>query len=323
MRRIIAIVAFLLASLTPALVFAQGFNPAGAPPWVYADNYGRWAFQGQAPNTYTFSNVSGCQVTQLNFSNKPTFYAFGDTVALAPVLIADVNSAESEVVTPGSYLTPTQESCGPALSPANSHTTFTLQSGTGGLQEALNVTSGPVILSGEWYKLISGIASLNATLTSAVTPANVIGSATCASTSQVIDVTTNPWTYYGCNASHALVVTNLASKAPTIVAGAGAGGSGVTTVVTGSNASTGTVRVTTAGTAPTASGIIFTLTFPSSTVGGYPYAPACTYTSVGATAYAGAVATATAGPPATSILTATATALTNSIATYAWTYSCH
>src|SRR5580698_3903290 len=114
MRRIIASIVFLLASLTPAL--AQGFNPAGAPPWVYADNYGRWAFQGQAANTYTFSplnSVNGCQVTQLNFANKPTFYAFANSVALAPVLIADNNSANSEVVTPSTYLTPTSTTCGP------------------------------------------------------------------------------------------------------------------------------------------------------------------------------------------------------------------
>lgn len=329
MRKAIAFIVFLLASLTPA--FAQGFNPAGAPPWVYADNYGRWSFQGQAPSTYTLQNVNGCQVTQLDYQNRPTFYAFANTVALAPVFVQDVNSANSEVVTPGSFLTPTQLACGPSIAPANAHTTFNLQSGTGGLQEAINSVGNStasymttIIVSQEWYKLLGSISGSNATLTSTATPAQVLGTVTCSSNTQVLDVTTNPWTPFSCNSStHLLNVSSLASKAPTVAAGAGAGSTGTVVVVAGSSASSGTVTVATSGTAPTSSGIIFTLTFPSSTAGGYGYAPVCTYTSVGTLAYSGAVATATAGPPATSVLTATSTALTNNKTTYAWKYVCH
>ncbi len=188
MRKFLALASILLASLTPACVLAQGFNPAAAPPWVYADNYGRWAFQGQAPNTYTFTPAqlyAACQVTQLNFQNKPTFGAFSNTVALAPVFIQDVNGANSEVVTPGSYLAPTSTTCGVNIAPVNSHITFNLHSGTGGLQESLNALGASgfytVVLSPEWYKLVSGIASVNATLTASVTPADIIANATCAS----------------------------------------------------------------------------------------------------------------------------------------------
>lgn len=206
MRKAFASVLFLLASLTP--VIAQGFNPAGAPPWVFANNYGLWAFQGQAANTYTFTplnSVNGCQVTQLDFQNKPTFNPFSNTVALAPVLISDINSANSEVVTPGSAFTVTSTTCGANLSPVHSHTTFTMQSGTGGLQEALNAVGGStqpypsvVFLTPEWYKLISGISSLNATL-SATTPQSVIANAVCSTGAFVYDITTEPWTEYACS----------------------------------------------------------------------------------------------------------------------------
>lgn len=204
MRRIVASLAFLLASLTPVL--AQGFNPAQAPPWVYADNYGRWAIQGQQANTYTFqvSGVSPCSITQLNYGNSSTFYAFADNVALAPVLIQDNNQANSEVVLPGSYLAPTQSTCGPALAPVNSHTTFSLQSGTGGLQEAINAvgtgsTAKLIYLSKEWYGLVNGIAGNNSTLAQSTTPSKVISSVTCSAGVTVVDITTVPATTYGCN----------------------------------------------------------------------------------------------------------------------------
>ena len=224
---LIAIIVLLLASLTPAC-FGQGFNPATAPPWVYADNYGRWAFQGQAPNTYTFQNalVGACQVTNLNFSTRSTFYAFGDAVALAPVFIQDVNGANSEVVTPGSYLTPTDISCGPSLAPVNNHTTFNLLSGTGGLQEALNVVGAStnlsqatvIYLTPEWYKLVNSISSVNSTLASTVYPLGIIAAATCNAGAYVVDITTTPSTTYVCSAlsSGSLVISGAAASFPNL-----------------------------------------------------------------------------------------------------------
>jgi hypothetical protein len=199
MKTFTGLLAVLVLALTAtACVFAQGFNPAGAPPWVYADNYGRWAIQGQKPNTYTFSNVNGCQVTQLDFADSPTFYAFADTLALAPILIQDQNQATSEVLTPSSYLVPSELRCGVNIAPVNPHTTFTLQSGTGGLQEALNAVGGThepalmtVVLSPEWYKLVANIHSQD----SAVTAATILAAATCSAKTGVVDVTTNPWTF--------------------------------------------------------------------------------------------------------------------------------
>ena len=325
MRKILTAVAIFLASLTPIL--AQGFVPAAAPPWVYADNYGRWAIQGQTPDSYSFSPASVCQVNQLNFQNTSVFFAFGSQVALAPVLVADVNGANSEVVTPGSAATQTAVACSVNISPVNSHTTFSLQSGTGGLQEAINALGGStktvpytVVLSPEWYKRIQGISSLNAALTASVTPAGVIGNATCTSNIQVVDVTANPWSFYSCDpATSKLVVSDIASKPPTATAGTGAGTSPTITVAAGSSASTGTVTVL-SGTAPTASAAIVTLALPTAAAGGFPYAPACTMTSVGVNPYKSGVVSTNATPDL--ILTASATALA-ATTTYVFTYTCH
>lgn len=213
MRKLFAKLSFLLAALPLALIFptvtvAQGFIPSQAPPWVFADDYGRFALQGQNTNTWTFSPANICQITQLGFKNKNTFYAFSDALALAPVLIADVNGANSEVVTPGSYFVPTQNTCGVNMSPANSHTTFTLQSGTGGLQEALNSVGGPnatyahvIYLTPNWYSLVSGISSLNSTLAASVSPQSIIGSVTGSASAILVDVTTTPATTYSWNGS--------------------------------------------------------------------------------------------------------------------------
>jgi hypothetical protein len=331
MRKMLAGLIFALASLTPA--FAQGFVPAAAPPWVYADNYGRWTIQGQNANSYSFTPASVCQITNLNFKNQPSFFAFGSTVTLAPVYISDVNGANSEVVTPGSAATQTQSACSVNLSPANSHTTFTLQSGTGGLQEAINTLGGStktvpytIVLSPEWYKLVSGIASVNATLTNAVTPADIITNAICSANIQVVDVTANPWTYYGCNSSGKLIVQTPQAGKPSVAAGAGAGTSPTIALAAGSNNSSGTVTLT-SGTSPTASAAIFTLTFAAPDYGGgFPYAPKCTFTSVGTTAYTSGVASSTAGSGTTGgtgVLTASAAALAASTSGYKFTYSCH
>jgi hypothetical protein len=323
MRKVFASIAFLLA-LVPAVTHAQGFTPAGAPAYVLADNFGRWALQGQGANVYTFqvSGLSPCQITKLNYGDSQTFYAFSNTNALAPVFIADVNGSLSEVVTPGSFLAPTQSSCGPALAPANNHTTFTEQSGTGGLQEALNsVGTRTILLSKEWYALLSGISSMNATLSSSVSPASVIGNAACATGQTVVDITTSQWTFFACSGGH-LVASNLPAYAPSIAASTGAGTGPTIAVVSGSTAYSGTVTLTT-GTGPAASAEIFALTFPTQAKGGFNYAPSCTFTSIGTPAYTGVTTSSAGSGTPTATYTATATALAASQAGYAWTYSCH
>lgn len=338
MRRIVTFLIFLLAFLTPVYhAFAQGFVPAGAPPWVYADNFGRWAIQSQNANTYTFqaSGKSPCYFTKLNFGDSSTFYAFGNGVALAPVFVQDNNSANSEVVTPGSYLVPTQSSCGPAIAPVNPHTTFSLQSGTGGLQEAINTVGGfmapypvEIFLTPEWYKLVAGIAGSNSTL-AAITPATIKAAAKGSKNAILVDITTAPPTQYVWNGSagYSAALTQYWTSVPppTLAAGAGAG-TGPTLALSGnSNAVSGTVTLT-SGTTPTASATIFTLTWatasttPGSPNNGWGYVPTCTVTSVGTVPYTG---TNTDTSATVDTYTATATALAASTAGYSWTYLCH
>ena len=329
MRKLIAVLGLLLVSLTPA--FGQGFVGSSYPAWVYADNYGSWSLPGQNANTYSFTPSSICQITQLGNQNQLTFFAFSNNVAAGPVFVQDINSANSEVVTPSGAATQTQSTCAVSIAPVNSHTTFNLQSGSGGLQEAVNAVAAAnasypttIVLSANWYRLIAGISTQNATLANQVTPAGVIGAATCTSKAQLVDVTSNPWTYWGCNSSGKFVA--LTPAAPTVAAGTGAGTGGVATLVAGSSDTSGTVTLTT-GTAPTASAAIFTLTFsPPDYGGGFPYAPACTFTSVGTTAYTSGTASSTAGSGTTGgtgVLTASATALAASTSGYKFTYSCH
>jgi hypothetical protein len=339
MRRIVTFLIFLLAFLTPVYhAVAQGFVPAGAPPWVYADNFGRWAIQGQNANTYTFqaSGKSPCYFTKLNFGDSSTFYAFGNGVALAPVFVQDNNSANSEVVTPGSYLVPTQSSCGPAIAPVNPHTTFSLQSGTGGLQEAINTVGGftapypvEIFLTPEWYKLVAGIAGSNSTL-AAITPATIKAAAKGSKNAILVDITTAPPTQYvwlgTAYASGTQYWTSV--PPPAIAAGAGAGTGPTIALAAGSNAVSGTVNLT-SGTTPTASATIFTLTWNATAgIAGTPtnnwgYAPTCTVTSTGTPAYTGTNAVTGTTGAIVDTYTATATALAASTAGYSWTYLCH
>jgi hypothetical protein len=206
MHRIMALSFFLLALLAPAAVLAQGFVPANPAQWAFADDYGRWTLQGQAKNTFTFTpaqSVNGCQVTNY-VGNSLQFYAFSNSVGFGPILINDLEAANSEIVTPTTAFTPTQVTCGVNLSPTNQHTTFALQSGTAGLQEAINAlgaSTAPyptvIYLTPQWYKLVSGIASLNSTL-AGTTPASIIAAAVCTTKVIVVDITKTPATTYGC-----------------------------------------------------------------------------------------------------------------------------
>ena len=342
MRKILSFVPWLalamLTVLATPLAPAQGFNPAQAPPWVYADNFGRWVLPEQQPNTYTFqvSGVSPCQITKLNYGDGQTFYAFGNTVALAPVFVRDTNAANSEIVAPGSYLAPTQQSCGPGIAPSNPHSTFWLQSGTAGLQEAINAVGGftasyptVIYLTPEWYKLVSQISSQNSTLAS-TTPASIIAAAVGSVQAIVVDVTTAPPTQYvwkGSSTKYASGTQYWAFSAthPTLAAGTGAGTSPTVAIV--GNSITGTVTVTTGSAVPVAADPIFTLTWPSpgtagSASSGWAYAPTCTFTSTGISPGV-TTNTAVAGPPAVARLTSPAAGLTSSTPGYAWTYLCH
>ena len=229
MRKICLSFLLMVAAAASA---AQGFNPAQTPPWVFADNYGRWAIQGQQPNSYVLqvSGVSPCKVTQLGYGDQSTFLANGNAVTLAPVLINDATAANAEVLTPVKVFTSGSTTCGWSLSATHPHITFNIQSGTGGLQEAINAVgaaSAPyptvIYLTPQWYKLVTGIGSLNATLASQVTPASILANAVCTSKVIVLDITKTPATTYGCSGGSLVVVTSPAVGGVTITGTPSAG----------------------------------------------------------------------------------------------------
>lgn len=310
-----AVMALLLVGLS-AIAFAQG--PPNFPPTsVYARAYAAWSVIGQQANTYTF-NGRVCYFSPFNNGATSPFFVFsgtnGGSTVYFPVAIIDANPSLNEIVTPTST-TNTAAACGFSASTANSHTSFTLSSGTAGLQEALtsqlqNAPPTQVLLDKYWYQLVAGLPG-------APSAYSIINSASGSANVQIVDTTTAPWTYFCYNGTN---YTTCASNqtVPTVAAGSGAGTSPTITVV-GTGLS-GIVTLTT-GTTPTASATIFTLTWPAIASGGFQYAPACTISTIGTRAYTGTNASV-AGPPAVDTYTATGTALTASVSGYKWSYTC-
>lgn len=308
------LVALILAAVCAVLGFAQSQSNTPYPvPQYYASAFGQWSIQLDNPNTYIFQGRTRCN----SMANNVPFFTFATN---APVWIQDSNTANSEVKTPSAVVL-TAGTCGVTIAPSNNHYTAWLRSGTGGLQEAINGSLGAatsaypaeIILDRNWYA--------QASTTPGTTAAGIIAAAVGNASVYLLDITTVPNQYYSWNGTaFTPSATNL--TAPTVAAGTGAGTGPTIAVVAGSTGTAGSVTLTT-GTAPAASGIIFTLTWPSIALGGFQYAPVCTISSVGTRLYATGVTTTTAGPPATAVLTASTVALTASVSGYKFSYSCH
>jgi hypothetical protein len=292
----------VLAGLCGAPVVAQSLPQQ---PYTYAASYGSWSLQGQAANTYVFNGRSTCNQQ----APAGTFFPFATN---APVYIADQTTSSSEVVTP-SAIVQSGATCGVTVSPANQHYSFSLRSGTGGLQEALNALAGSnrnpqlVLLDRNWYTAASSVPGTN--------PAAIIAAAVTNTTVLVSDITTLPATNYVWNGTNLVAGTWTGAK-PTAAAGAGAGSS--PTISDVGTAGSGTVSLT-SGTSTT-TGTLFTLAW--ATTGSYLFAPTCTVTSVGANAYTTfTVATAFGSSHATTTVTVATTPPVASTA-YKFTYSC-
>lgn len=270
-------VAVLLVGL-----FAIGCLAAGAqnlpPTWVFARNYSGLNLIGQQANTYTF-NGGVCNVSPLNNGNSPSFFAFSGTQASStvyfPVAIIDADPTKNEIVTPTSTVQGAS-TCGFAATTGNQHTSFTLTSGTGGLQEAIvnQLQTAPVstvLLDQFWYQTVFGLPGRP-------TPESLIKAATGNTAVQVVDTTTSPWTYWRWSGT-AYAATNPSggAAAPTAAAGAAAGTSPTGPTNTGGG-NTMSVALTT-GTATT-TGTLFTETW--ATTNAFLYPPACTVWSSGA-----------------------------------------
>lgn len=313
MRKKIALLG-LLCVLTVAAM-AQGALP---PTGVFAEQFNNWSLASQSANTYTFTGTNCFNYPLVNGSLQP-YFVFGPTAAAYPIYIQDANPSNSEIVTPSSTSTTTP--CGFSASTTYTHTSFTVLSGTAGLQDAVGtlassatpVRPSVVYIDAYYYQLVSGLPG------SQSVPA-IIRALKGTTGVNLVDITTAPFTWYTWNGTQ-YVVSGQSMLAPTLaVTGAGAGTGPASTSIAGNNSS-GIVGFTT-GTTPTASAAVFTLTWPSLANGGFSYAPSCTFTSVGTNAYTSGVASSVAGPPAVATFTASATALTASTA-YVFAYRCH
>lgn len=312
MRKILASLALLFASVT--LAVAQGALP---PVYVTAEQFNQWSFNSQAANTYTFAGTN-CQVYPQVSGIIPGFFAFGPTSAPYPVLIRDANPTNSEIVTPSATST-VSGACGFSASPSNQHISFSVSSGTAGLQEAVGTLGSTVTPAYPWtvaidrayYQLVSGLPSTSVP--------KIINALKGSVNVQIVDITTAPFTFYVWNGT-SYVPRGGATTPPTLaVSGAGAGTGPSATSITGS-ATAGTVAFTT-GTTPTAAAAVFTLTYPTVANGGPSYAIACTFTSIGANSYTIGTS-ATAGTPEVVTFTAGTPALTASTA-YVFNYHCN
>lgn len=291
------------------------------PTFVYARAYGQWSIQGQQANTFTF-NGGVCNFSPYNDGNTPSFFVFsgyiGSTLVYNPVLISDMGaSTNNEIVTPTST-TQSSSSCGFAASTSHSHTSFTLTSGTAGLQEAID--SQPqgappfvVVLDKAWYQTV-------ATLPGTPTAASIILAVKGSVNVTIFDLTTLTAYNWSGTAYTPTNGSNFRSglAAPTVAAGAAAGSSPTIALAYNSQGSFGTVTLTT-GTATT-TGTIFTLTW--ATTNAFTYAPACQVVSTGANAYTtGTISTAYISQ---AVLTfAEATAPLTASTSYTFAYRCN
>lgn len=300
-----AVVAVVLGCVLP--VSAQ----QGIPPYsVYAEQYNQWSINGQQANTYTFTG-GPCWVTPLTSGLTPSFFAFGNVAnsVYFPVLIRDANPSNSEIVTP-TALSSTQSSCGFSASPANTHITFTVSSGTAGLQEAVytnavpgstSITALSVLLDRNFYNLVSGLPGSQ-------TVGGIIAALKGATNVQVVDTTTAPWTYYNWNGVHYYANGGSNPGTLTLTAGSGTGPTGATITGKGTDA----IVSYTTGTS-TATGTSFSVTTPAAAAGGFNHSPTCTLYSIGANVPSGTLSCAVTGSgPYVATVSVATTALTAS-----------
>lgn len=143
------------ASQAPGQVTPGPGNDAGL---LYASSFGQWNVQQGNTGQFSWSSPTFCTVAADGIPLVPVF-AVG-----TPVLIKDQVPANSEIVSP-TAVTIGGSLCSITVSPVNKHNTFVLQSGTAGLQEAINYAHAlpyMVILTSDWTRLGGTTAMITA-----------------------------------------------------------------------------------------------------------------------------------------------------------------
>jgi len=184
MKRILTLLALLA-------VVAIGTASAQTKSWYFAYDFGQWAIPGQAASTYTFQgrNICYSQAVGLNF------FVFNTN---APVYIQDIGTPSNSESVTVSAVTSNPSGCTITVSPAHSHYSFNVRSGSAGLQEAVNTlgsSSGyvqTVFLDTRWYNQAANIG----------TPSAIIAAVAGNTQVQLVDATTYPFTYYTWNGAN-------------------------------------------------------------------------------------------------------------------------
>jgi hypothetical protein len=309
MKRIKSLILAIVGLLTAPVAFAQSSTKI---PFTqtdyYAVDYGQWQIKNQSANTYLFSPVGLCVAS----ASGTQFFPFATN---APVLINDVNQANSEVVTP-STATNNSAQCGFSATTSNSHTSFLIQSGTAGLQESLNAlaviggktTAYPakIILDRNWFTAANSIPGTSGN--------TILGAAKGNAHAFVVDNTTAGQTLYVWSGT-AYTAGTWVNTVPTAAAGAAAG----TSPTVGATAGTAltTTQVLTTGTATT-TGTLFTLTWASTAQ--FLYSPTCSVTSIGTNSFTAFTVATT--HPSGALLTVTATTAPTASTAYKFQVSC-
>ena len=312
MRRFASLFAALILAAIAASGSAQTASTPYSAPEYYASSFNLWSINAQSPNTYIFQGRTICSSSGQNVN----FFTFATN---APVLIADNNTAVSEVKTPSSIIL-TAGTCGVQIAPTNTHYSFQLKSGTAGLQEAINsvVSAGgipaTILLDRNWWSTANTIPGTSG--------AAIIAAATGGPGILLKDITTSPISYYVWNGTaYSAAAAYWQNTAPTIAAGASAGSSPTVANATGSTALSGSANVTT-GTATT-TGTLFTETWPTNTgtTGSFQNAGTCTVVSSGANSFT-TFTSATSFTGSHRLLTITVTATPAVSTAYSFTYNC-
>lgn len=161
---------------------------------IVASQYGTWKIQGYSPNTYSFS-PSSCNAAG---PNGQLAFTVG-----TPIRIVDGNPNLSETVTP-TVVTTNNQTCAVSIAPVNAHSLpFYLTSATGGLQEAINQNltqpaTNTIILSNEWYQLVSAAGGSTVSVIAAAAGSISLG---------LSDVTQTPTQFYIWSGGHYTAVS--------------------------------------------------------------------------------------------------------------------
>lgn len=123
-----------LAVLIITLSAAFSLHAQSFPGQAIATQYAQWRVPSYSPNSYNFPPTV-CSITAGKQNVSPIF------ATNAPLKIVDPNPALTETVTPSGVMY-NQQACAINIAPVNQHSSFTLVSGTCGLQESINAQQG-------------------------------------------------------------------------------------------------------------------------------------------------------------------------------------